>query len=173
MTRMKKQSEQIRTLVLAAFFAAVTCVTTLLHIPTVLGGYIHTGDAFLLLGAFLLGPWWGAAAAGIGSVLAEVFSGSLIYAPGTLVIKVLMALVAALILRHGRHPLPAAIVGSVLAELLMVFGYFLYNGWVIGYGIAAAAAIPTDLIQAAFGAVVSVVLFSAVRSRTNRSSGER
>mgnify|MGYP001774926226 FL=1 len=66
----------LKKLVFAALFAALSCVATMvIKIPTPTGGYIHAGDAVVLLSAFLLGPWWGAAAAGLGSCLADILSG--------------------------------------------------------------------------------------------------
>lgn len=51
----------IKKLVFAALFAALSCAATMvIRIPTPIGGYIHAGDAVVLLSAFLLGPWWGA-----------------------------------------------------------------------------------------------------------------
>ena len=50
----------IKKLVFAALFAALSCAATMvIRIPTPIGGYIHAGDAVVLLSAFLLGPWWG------------------------------------------------------------------------------------------------------------------
>ena len=43
-------------------------MTIVVQIPSPLGGYIHLGDMAVLLCGFLLGPIWGAAAAGIGSM---------------------------------------------------------------------------------------------------------
>ena len=54
-------------LVLAALFAALTYVATnIIHVPIpATDGYINLGDCVVLLGAFLLGPVYGAAAGGI------------------------------------------------------------------------------------------------------------
>ena len=41
----------------------------------------------------------------------------------------------------------------------MVVGYFLYEAIVLGYGLGAAAAIPGNLLQAAFGAPVAVLVY--------------
>ena len=53
-------------LVLAALFAALTYVATnIIHVPIpATDGYINLGDCVVLLGAFLLGPVYGAAAGG-------------------------------------------------------------------------------------------------------------
>lgn len=49
----------VKKLVFAALFAALCCVATMvIRIPTPIGGYIHAGDAVVLLAGFLLGPWW-------------------------------------------------------------------------------------------------------------------
>ena len=58
-------------LILAALFAALTCVaTSVIHVPIpATNGYINLGDGMVLLGAFLLGPVYGAAAGGLGSML--------------------------------------------------------------------------------------------------------
>ncbi|MBR5765838.1 MAG: ECF transporter S component, partial [Lachnospiraceae bacterium] len=78
-----------RTLVRSAMFAALTFIATyIIKIPTPgTGGYIHPGDAFVILSGVILGPVYGAAAAGIGSALADILGGYFYYAPITLLIK--------------------------------------------------------------------------------------
>ena len=54
--------------VFTALLCALTCIATMIiKIPTPGMGYIHPGDALVLLCGFLLGPVPGALAAGIGS----------------------------------------------------------------------------------------------------------
>ena len=96
-------------LVLAALFAALTYVATnIIRVPIpATDGYINLGDCVVLLGAFLLGPVYGAAAGGIGSALADIISGYAVFAPGTFVIKALIAVIAAAILRpSAARPRP-------------------------------------------------------------------
>ena len=118
--------DKLLKLVLAAIFAALTCVATMLiHIPMpATNGYINLGDGMVLLGAFLLGPAYGFAAGGLGSMLADLLLGYASYAPGTFVIKGLTALAAALSLRtmHGKTAGLAA--GAAAGEIVMVLGYF-------------------------------------------------
>ena len=90
---MKKKKSTTKKLVMTALFTALTMVSTMLiRIPLPMG-YVHLGDAFVLLSAFILGPIWGTIAAGVGSALADVI-GYIAYAPATLIIKALMAFVA-------------------------------------------------------------------------------
>ena len=93
------KNETIRKLVLSAMFAALCCVATMIvQIPTV-AGYTNLGECMCLLAGLVLGPWYGFFAAGIGSGLADLLAGYAHYVPGTFIIKGLVALVAALLLR--------------------------------------------------------------------------
>jgi len=56
--------KKIRKLVLAALLAALVCVATMVvQIPSPMQGYVNLGDCFVLLSGWLLGPWYGFAAA--------------------------------------------------------------------------------------------------------------
>ena len=142
-------------LVLAALFAALTCVaTSVIHVPIpATNGYINLGDGMVLLGAFLLGPVYGAAAGGLGSMLADLLLGYASYAPGTLIIKAAMGLCAGLLFGALRSKTKAAaLVAGVVGEVIMV----------LGYGLAAAASIGANCIQGLGGLVVSVLVYHAL-----------
>ena len=155
--------KKIRKLVLAALLAALVCVATMVvQIPSPMQGYVNLGDCFVLLSGWLLGPWYGFAAGGIGSMLAGLFLGYAHYAPGTLVIKGLVALLAALLYEKlGRSP-AARIASGVVGEIVMVLGYFGYASMLLGKGLAAAASIPGNIFQGAVGLAVGVVLVTVL-----------
>lgn len=156
---------RIKKLIYSALFTALCCgATMVIKFPTIMGGYVNAGDAVVLLGAFLLGPGWGALAAGLGSALADILSGYVIYAPATLVIKAAMALVAGGLLNSLglRRPNPAALMAGAIGELIMVAGYFLYGCFVLGFGLGALADVPINLLQGAFGASAGATLFGAL-----------
>lgn len=166
--------------VVAALFAALTCICTLIiKIPTPTGGYIHPGDGMVLLCGVVLGPGMGALAAGIGSMLSDLFSGYLVWVPATFLIKALSALAASLLFRtlagrlSGKKGSAAIrlVIGGIIGEALMVFGYFLFevglnaaaNGGLtpaaIAGGIAfSAAGIPANILQGITGIVIACVL---------------
>ena len=80
--------EKTRKLVTAALLAALTCVATMvIKIPSPLHGYLNLGDGVVLLAGWVLTPGYGFLAAGLGSALADLISGYLIYAPATFLIK--------------------------------------------------------------------------------------
>ena len=82
-------------IVMAALMAALTCVATMIiKIPSPLKGYLNLGDCVVLTAGWMLSPLYGFLAAGIGSALADMFSGYIIYAPATFAIKGCMALIA-------------------------------------------------------------------------------
>ena len=92
-------NNNLKKLILAALFAALSCVATMsIRIPTPgTGGYIHPGDAIVILSGVILGPVWGFLAGGIGSALSDLIGGYFIYVPITFVIKGLVALAAGLL----------------------------------------------------------------------------
>ena len=156
-------------IVFAALLAALACVATMIiKIPTPLGGYIHAGDAIVVLAGFLLGPVWGALAAGLGSGLADVISGYVVYAPGTFVIKAVVALLAGWIIgtKLIKNEFAKALVAGIIGGIVMVGGYMLYEAVFMGFGVGAAANIPMNCIQGAFGAVAGAALYIAL-SKTN------
>ncbi len=153
----------LKRLVTSALFAALACAATLsVRIPTPgTGGYIHPGDAIVILSGIVLGPVWGMLAGGIGSALADLLGGYFIYVPVTFVIKGLVALVSGLIYQkigRTRKSRYAAVFISGIADTVFVAGgYFLCESMM--YGSAAAASIPTNLIQGASGLILSLILY--------------
>ena len=160
-----------RMLALTGLFAALGCVATMaLQVPSPTGGYMNLGDAVVILGAWLLGPVYGAAAGGVGPAMADLLSGYAVYVPATLVIKAIMALAAALLYRAlGKKGL---IVCAIAAEALMVAGYWLFDALLAALSSGAefslclagsAAGVPSNLAQAVFGAAASTLLALALR----------
>lgn len=150
---------KLRKLVMSALLAALTCVATLVvQIPSPMQGYVNLGDCFVLLSGWLLGSLYGAAAGGIGSMLADLISGYAFYAPGTLAVKGIMAAAAAFALRAMGNRKSSYAVGGLLAECWMVLGYFLYAALIFGEGLAAALSIPGNIVQGALGLAAGLAL---------------
>lgn len=154
----------VRMLALAGALAALSCAATLtVAVPTPTGGYVNPGDAVVLLGAYVLGGGWGAAAGALGPALADLLGGYGIYAPATLVIKGLMALAAGKLYRRARGKIWAVAVCGAAAECIMVAGYWLYDALLLGSLAAGAAGVPGNLIQGAFGAACAAILAAALK----------
>ncbi len=148
-------------IVTAALMSAMVCVATMIiKIPSPMKGYLNIGDCIVLLCGWLLAPGYGFAAAGLGSALADLFSGYITYAPATFLIKGSMALIAfgcckLMNKRLGR--LPSQIIGAVLAEIVMVSGYYVFEGFIYGF-IPSAVNIPANAVQGAAGLILGIVL---------------
>ena len=156
--------KKIRTMVTAAVLAALSCVATMVvQIPSPMQGYVNLGDCIVLLSGWILGPWWGAAAGGIGSMLVDLLGGYGHYAPGTLIIKGCMALVAALIVKAMKESKASYVISAVVSEVIMVAGYFGYASLLLGKGWGAAASIPGNLVQGAMGMVIGLVLLVVLK----------
>lgn len=157
-------NSRLKKIVMSALFAALACVATMaVRIPTPgTGGYIHPGDAVVILSGVILGPGWGLLAAGIGSGLADLLGGYFIYVPITFVIKGAVAYAAGAVYQKmgktQKSRYAAVVLGGVCDIVLVAAGYFLCE--VMLYGAAAAAAsVPANIIQGTSGLVIGVVLY--------------
>lgn len=164
-------NNNLKKLILAALFAALSCVATMsIRIPTPgTGGYIHPGDAIVILSGVILGPFWGFLAGGIGSALSDLIGGYFIYVPITFVIKGLVALAAGLLYqkvgKNQKSRYIAVILGGVADIILVAGGYFVCEFFI--YGAGAAASIPANIIQGVGGLVISCILYPILISIPN------
>jgi len=157
------KTSKIQKLTIAALFAALTCVATMIiKIPTPgTGGYIHPGDALVILCGIFLGPIYGGLAAGMGSALADLLGGYLIYAPITFIIKGLVAVVVFIVYHKLSVIIKVStircVICGIFSTLIVVTGYFLYEIFLSGTG-GAIASVPANLIQGASGLIISSIL---------------
>lgn len=150
-------------MVISAMMAALACVATMIvKIPSPLKGYMNLGDCVVLLSGWILSPVYGFAAAGIGSALADIFSGYFIYAPATFIIKGIMAIEAYFMFgctSKRVSVLPARIISGFIAEFIMAAGYYIFEGFMYGF-IASAVNIPANIIQGVAGLILGVILIN-------------
>jgi len=144
----------VKKMTMAGVMAALVFAMT--YVPKVpvpmTGGYVHLGDGAIFLSVLLLGPL-GIPAAAIGSGLADILGGYMVYALPTMAIKALVALIAWKGWKEGSWP--RAAVAFVLAEAVMVLGYFAFES--VMYCTAAAwAAVGANCIQGFAGAALGL-----------------
>lgn len=151
-------------IVMTALMAAMTCISTMvIQIPSPTGGYIHLGDGLVLLSGIILGPIYGALAAGIGSMLADLLSGYPQYAIATLVIKGVAAIVGGTIYSLLSSKISARVFAVIAAGIgggvVVTLGYFTFDALFISNNIiVAATGIPANIVQNIFGIIVSSLL---------------
>ncbi len=157
-------TDKIIKLVTAALMAALTCVVTMflpIKIPNTQGGYIHPGDAFVLLSGIILGPLYGGLAAGVGSLMADIFVGALVYAPATLIIKTLAAIAGVVSYRYIRKG--SVILAGIFVGITVTVGYYIFDVILTGTLAAGFANIPFNLIQNVMGIILASLLLPLIK----------
>ncbi len=164
----QKNKKTIKNICFCAIFAALCTAATLISVPIPIG-YINLGDLMVLTAGWCLGGVYGGLAAGVGSAIADLLLGYASYAPATFIIKALVALFAALLYGGFRRLIPSRIkdiapriVSALIAECIMVGGYFLFESLVMGYGLAAAASIPLNAVQALIGSLGASLIIGKI-----------
>ena len=98
----KKMNDKTSRIVMTGIMTSLVLISTMvfrIHVPFT-QGYVHLGDAAIFMAVLVLGKKYGTFAAGVGSALADLFSGYAYYAPWTLVVKALMAFVVGAALEY-------------------------------------------------------------------------
>ena len=137
------------------FSALVFVITAYLHIPTY-NGYVHCGDGVIFIAACILPMPYSIVVGVLGAMLADLLTGFAVWAPGSMIIKGLLALLFTcqsnkiITKRNLIMLLPAALISAV--------GYYLYEALITGSFVAPLAGIPASLVQAVASSIVYVVL---------------
>lgn len=166
-----------KTLSFTALFAALVYATTMIAIPNGVGGIINFGDAMILVCATVVNPIAAMIAGSIGAALADLtLPGCAIWAPFTLVIKALMACACGLIVKAvakfrqgGKTPnkviwISAVLASYVIAELIMVVGYFGASYIISKFNLAMATSqFISNFIQMAIAVVAASILIFVCR----------
>lgn len=137
-------------LTMTALFMAMVVVLSMsaLSIP-VPGGHLYFNDVVIDTAAMLMDPL-----SAVGSMLSDLIGGYMVYVLPTFLIKGLVALVAWKLCRKDQPLL--ALLSFLLAEAVMVLGYFLLE-WAL-YGVAsAAAAIGPNVVQGIAGVLIGML----------------
>jgi len=159
------KTNNVTKLVTAALMAAMTCVVTMIlpiKIPLGNEGYIHPGDAFVMLSGIILGPVYGSLAAGIGSALSDLLLGYPNYILPTFIIKFTAALLCSYTYRKIQRK--SIILPTALSGIVVTLGYFLYEKLIFGSPfVAAIVGIPFNLLQNIMGILLVIILLPFVR----------
>ena len=158
-----------RGLALTGLFAALIMLLTLVHIPMfggAGGSYIHLGDAVIFAACIIIG-WRAIPAAAVGSALADLILGAVVYAVPTFIIKGIMAgIVVLLTLKNKKAWLQ--VVAFAAASIFMQGAYLLFEVLFATtlYGTAyafVAASFLFGWIQSAIGIPLGLWLSSVLK----------
>lgn len=151
---------------LSMFVAFVTVATMVIQIPSPGGqGYINVGDTLIFVCAVFFDPLFAFIAGGLGSALADIFAGWVVYAPFTFVIKGVEGLLCALLIgvfkKIKLHNLLSFAIAMIVGGLVMSAGYFFADLVLYGIGMSVAN-LPFNLVQAGVNVVLGFVLAFAM-----------
>jgi uncharacterized membrane protein len=163
-TRALRSHTLAKQLAFSALFAALCFVSTFVITVPLPNGYFNTGDVFVLLSGWFLGPIYGAVAAAVGSALADVLSGFAFYAPATFFIKGMDAALAWLVWKAMKTALKKPSLdcvcrgaSAIAAETFMVLGYFLFESALYTFA-GGAVALLGNTLQGVLCGVCATVL---------------
>ncbi len=160
-----------RKIVFTALMAALTVAGSALRItiPVDIAGTtsFHLGNIMCALGGILLGPWYGALSAGLGSAIYDMMNPLYISEAWiTFLTKAAYGLAAGLVIRCGKKPWTyaratvATVAGAAVYAGLYLAKTCFYSGMLLkGLPLQAAAlTVVTKLPATAFNAVVAIAL---------------
>lgn len=156
------RKQKTNTIVLTSLFAALIFLTTayLFHIPTVNGGYIHVGDAFIYLAACILPRPYAMCAASIGAGISDLLSpGGAIFVIPTMIIKPFLVLPFT---RETKFVTKRNVFATIVAGVIGIIGYFIAEWIMFGNPFALLAGIPTGSLQPIGSAILYVVAGTAL-----------
>ena len=159
-----------RKIVFTALMAALTVAGSALRItiPVDIAGTtsFHLGNIMCALGGILLGPWYGALAAGLGSAIYDMMNPLYISEAWiTFLTKAAYGLAAGAVIRCGKSPwtygraVAATVAGALTYAVLYLAKTCFYSGMLLkGLPLEAAAlTVVTKLPATTFNMVVAIV----------------
>lgn len=185
------KNEKLRKVVLTGLMAALSYVAfAFLQVKIPLPGgdatSIHLGNAVCVLGALLLGSFYGGLAGAVGMTIGDLLDPIyIVYAPKTFLLKFCIGLIAGIIAHHFGHittetdnckvfrwTLAAAISGLLFNVIFdPLIGYY-YKLLILGKPaaeISLAWNITTTSINAVTSTIVSVFVYMALRPALKKS----
>lgn len=180
------RENRLRKLVFAGVFAAITYVVFAylsIPIPTPAGGKVsvHLGNAFVVLGALLLGSWYGGIGGAIGLTIADLIDPVyIVEAPITFIIKLLIGVIVGTIAHRIGHistqtdtrkvrrwVIIATIAGLAFNAFFDPLLRYFYKILVLGRPaaeVSLAINFSVTLINSVVSAFVVVILYMALRT---------
>ena len=153
-----KTGNRIVRLCITAMFMALNVVMSSFSVP-VPGGHLYMNDVIICTAAILLDPFEAFAVGGIGAFLGDLF-----FYPTPMFVSLathgLQAVVISLFAHHvwKKHPALASGVGVTIGAIIMVVGYSLGRAFIYSTPEYAMLKLPYQILQAAVGAVVGMLL---------------
>ena len=186
-----KNRAMVLKICMTAMMAALVVLGSKLdvQIPSILGtSRFHLGNVMCALSGLLLGPWWGALAAGLGSALYDILldPNRFMEFPITFVTKAIYGLVAGAVFFkffQGKSNYVSELISSALAAVSYIAIYltkcFFYNGLLVkgltpdGAWLGVMEKIPSSVFNGAVAVVFAPILGVALHKALKAAHLER
>lgn len=147
-----------------ALFAALTYIaTTFIRIPIPLG-YAHIGNSVIIFASVICGPVVGLLAGAIGSSLADLLTGYVMWAPFTFVIKVGIGIIAGYMAgRPDKQNKVRIFAGAVVSMIFMVVAYTVSGMILYGSAEAGLSQVPGLAAEGVVNIAVFYILYYALK----------
>ncbi|MGN0174062.1 MAG: TIGR04002 family protein [Acutalibacteraceae bacterium] len=157
-----------RLVVVTALFTAITAVcTALISVPMPPFGYVHFGDAVIMLAAALLPTPFAAFVGAVGGAMGDVITGYYIYVPFTLVVKLLVSLCFSN--KNEKMLCKRNIIGIPFMAVATIGGYYITDVILSKSFVAPAASVLGNVVQVV-GSTVIFLIFAFALDRFNFKS---
>ena len=144
-------------LVITALLTAIcACCTAFISVPMLgTGGFIHLGDAVIMISASILPLPFSCFVGAIGGVLGDLLVGAPLWAPFTFVVKALVTLC----FTNKKDKIINArnLLGIIPALVITLIGYYFAEALIYGNFIAPFASMIGNVIQIVASGVIFVV----------------
>lgn len=153
-----KNTLSVKNLTLTAMFMALNIALSSFGVP-VPGGHFYLNDIVICTAAILLDPFSAFLVGGVGAFLGDLF-----FYPLPMFVSLATHGIQAIVISLCAHKLKTkhektgAIIGVATGAVIMVVGYSLGRAFIYSTPEYAVMKLPYQILQAAVGAIVSVIL---------------
>lgn len=162
-TQSKTMIGTTKQIALDGMFVAITLVFTAfvnIQIPSFggAGGLIHLGNVPLFIAAMLYGKRTGAIAGGLGMGLFDILSGWALWSPCTIITCGLMGYAVGCICTKWKG-YGAKVVAMLIALIIKLLGYYVFEAFIMGNGMAAALkSVPGNVMQIVIAMMLVMIM---------------
>lgn len=153
-----KNTLSVKNLTLTAMFMALNIALSSFGVP-VPGGHFYLNDIVICTAAILLDPFSAFLVGGVGAFLGDLF-----FYPLPMFVSLATHGIQAIVISLCAHKLKTthektgAIIGVAIGAVIMVVGYSLGRAFIYSTPEYAILKLPYQILQAAVGAIVAVIL---------------
>ena len=158
---MKKMTtpDLVQTALLVALVFLATKFINIQIFSVTSGGLVHLGNAMFFISVIIFGKKKGSIAGGVGMGLFDLLSGFAIWAPFTLIIRLIMGWIIGTFSWNSNkrgNDIKFNILGIVISGVWMIVGYYIAEGIIYGNWITPYLSIPANIIQVIVGLVIAI-----------------